>query len=162
MDAADPAGDEDADAGGVREQHRRRHRRAAVRAARHRVRQVAPRHLADRAGVAELREALELVVAEPADADAVEHGDRARQRARVAHDRLDGARHLEVFRVRHAVRDDGRLERDDRAVVGDGVADVGADAEVGEIGCGGESEEGEHFEADFARPIVFTARRRVA
>ena len=63
----------------------------------HRVRQVAPRHLADRAGVAELREALELVVAEPADADAVEHGDRARQRARVAHDRLDGARHLEVF-----------------------------------------------------------------
>jgi hypothetical protein len=32
----------------------------------------------------------------------------------VAHDRLDGVRHLDVLRIGHSVANDGRLERDDR------------------------------------------------
>ena len=85
----------------------------------------------------------------PMHADAVKHGDRRRRRARSARP-PPPLSPSEVLWVWHAVRDDGRLERDDRTVVGDGVADVGADAEVGEVGRGGEGEQGEHF----ARPIL--------
>jgi hypothetical protein len=84
---------------------------APSRRLRQHIGQVAP---ADLHGVGRGAQQFQLVVRQ-ADADlAADDGDGGRHGAGVADQLFDFARHLHVLRIRHAVRDDGRLERDDR------------------------------------------------
>ena len=65
------------------------------------------------------RDALEGRLVQPDPHLAVEHGDRGRDRAAGAHRLLDLAGHAHVLGPRQAVGDDRRLQRDDRAPIGD-------------------------------------------
>ena len=124
--AAEPAGHEHADAGEGGEPHRRGDGRRAVQPARHDVGQVAERDLDDRLVGGEQ---LEVVGGQADGRSAVEHRDRRRHRATVADDALDGAGHLDVLRVGHAVADDRALQRDDRLPGREGVADLVGDGQ---------------------------------
>ena len=66
----------------------------------------------------------EVVGGQPDGGPAVEHRDRGRHRAAVADDALDGARHLHVLGVGHAVADDRALQRHDRLLRRERVADL--------------------------------------
>ena len=126
MDAADSAGAQEADPGCAAGGERAADGRRADGALDDRSREVAR---ADLARVC--REPLELGVRE-ADAErAVEHADRRRQGARVA----DGPRGLEPdghsLACREAVRDERRLERDDRRAASKCVRDLGRDPDHG-------------------------------
>ena len=76
-------------------------------------------------------EARELVLGQP-DADlAVEHADRRRHRAAVAHRLLGGEPDLDALAGREAVGDERRLERDDAAALAQRLLDLVGDADHG-------------------------------
>ena len=102
--------------------------RLARESFRDREREVGSRELAR---VRDLREALELGVIEAAADEAVEDGARRRDGPLGTDERLDVARHPEIVRVRHAVREDRRLERDDRAPLAEGGRDLGCELDLG-------------------------------
>lgn len=129
--AADAARREDLDAREVRRHgragdRRRADERAVVGAPARDVREVPAAALDRGAPVAGDGDALELGVAQAHAQFPVEHGDRRRHGAARAHARLDGARHLEVPRIGHAVGDDRRLEGDDGAAPVQRGAHLGA------------------------------------
>ena len=110
--AADPARAQEADPRGAHDGERPADGRRADGALHDAGREVAR---ADLAGVR--AEPAELVLGE-ADADlAVEHADRRGHRARLAHAALALEPDGDAFAGREPVRDERRLERDDRAVV---------------------------------------------
>ena len=110
VNAAEPAGRHDRDAGGAADGERSADGRRADRALHRRRGEVARPDLARRRV-----EARELVLGQP-DADlAVEHADRRRHRARRAHAPLGLEPDGDAFAGREAVRDERRLERDDGA-----------------------------------------------
>ena len=121
MHAADAAGGEDLDAGEVGDVHGRCDRRARSAVARRDRGEVAARGLDHAAR--QPRQPLDLV-ARQADLEApVEHGDRRRRGALVAHGVLEHQGRLEIGRKRHPMGDDRRLERDDRFVTGQRLGD---------------------------------------
>ncbi len=67
---------------------------------------------------------------------AVHDGDRRRHGARFADNRLDAAGHVEILRIRHAVRNDGRLERHHGLPGCERVGDFRLDGEKGNEGHG--------------------------
>ena len=75
------------------------------------------------------REALELLRAEPDHEAAVEDADRGGHGARRANGRLAREADLDAVRRREAVRDEGRLQRDDGLPVGERRPDLVADAD---------------------------------
>ena len=123
MDAADAAGGEHADPRERRADHRGGDGRRTGGAGRERKRQIGAAHLAH---VVQIGERANGISFEP-DADpAVDDCDRGRLGAVFAHDRLDRERRFDILRIRHAVRDDRRFERDDGAAAGDAAAIRGA------------------------------------
>ena len=140
MHAADAAGDDDGDARLVRGQHRAAHRGAAVRVARHRVRQVAtpgvPRHLAPR----HLREALGILNCQADAGHAVEDCDGGGRRAAGPGDLLHFAGNPQIVWVRHPVRDDGRLEGHDGPALSERTLHLRVDAKLGPAGKGQEQQ----------------------
>ena len=129
MDAADAAGREHPDPGRGRGDHRGRHRRRRPAALGQRDREARAGGLAHRAGRGR-RQRLEGRRVQPDEQSAVadRHG-RRHGAGRLAHGRLRGRRDLEVLRVRQAVADQRRLERDDRPALGQRRGDLGRDDE---------------------------------
>src|SRR5919108_4771569 len=124
MDTADAAGAHEADPGRAAGSERAAHGRRADDALRGCCGQVARPDLAR-----VRREASELVLVEP-DADgAVEHADRRRHGAGLSDAPLALAPDADAFSGREAVRDERRLERDDRAPSVDRVRHLGGDAQ---------------------------------
>src|SRR5580704_1439925 len=125
MNAADAAGREDPDAGMRRDHGRRAHRRRRRTAPREMDRQIG------RAGLREIfaaaRDSLERGIVEPDVGSAVEHGDRRRNGPAGAHGGFELACDGEIIWPRQAVRDDRRLERDDRR---GGIGDFGVAHEI--------------------------------
>src|SRR5215210_8386024 len=119
MDTADPPGAHEPDPGVATDGERSAHGRRPGRPARDARSKVARADLA-RVG----REALELLAAQP-DADLpVEDADRRRDRPGGTHDALALASDRDSFTRRESMRDDRRLERDDRARVANFVGDA--------------------------------------
>ena len=110
---ADAPGGEDADAGGVGQRHRRRNRRPAGPAQSSCCRQIPPVQLPHLGVAAYLLQRRRF---EPDDEAAVDDGDGCRCGAGVADDALQFDGGLEVEGPRQAVREDGRLESDHRAM----------------------------------------------
>ena len=125
MHAADPARREHPDPRRVRRDHRGRDRRGRPAALAERDRHRRPRRLAHgarRRG----RERLERLRIQPHEQPPVPDRDRRRHGAvRLAHGRLRRERDLEILRVRQAVADERRLERDHRPAVREGRGDLG-------------------------------------
>ena len=116
VDAADAAGREDPDAGGLGRDHRRRDRRRGPAALGQRDGQARPGGLADRAGRGG-RERLQGRLVQADEDAAVMDRDRRRDRATLADRRLRRARDLDVLRIRQAVADQGGFEGDDGRAV---------------------------------------------
>ena len=123
MDAADPAGREDRDPGGVGRDHRGRDGRRRPAAVGQRGGEARPRRLADRAR-RRRGQRLEgrLVQADQQPPAVDRHG--GRDRAARPDRRFRGAGDLEVLGVRQAVADQGGLEGDDRPALGQGRRDL--------------------------------------
>ena len=121
VNAADPSGGEHADAGLRGEQRGGGDGRAAGRALRHRHRQVSGAEL-QRAR--RRRQLLELVGLEADVRDTVEHRDRRGHGAVLGDRPLELERRPDVLGARQAVRDDRRLERDDRLAVAERAGDA--------------------------------------
>jgi hypothetical protein len=125
MDAADPAGREDADAGRRRGDHRCRDGRGRPAVGRERRRQVRPGGLHDRAG-GRLRERFEVGLAKPDVDPAGADRDRRGRRPGLDHRGLGRAGDLEILGIRQAVADQRRLEGDDRPAVAKSGRDAGS------------------------------------
>jgi hypothetical protein len=123
---AEPAGGEHGDPGLRGEVRGGGDGRRAGGAARHRDREVAGAALGD---VVAGGDRLERGGVEADAHDAVEQRDRGRHRARLAHLRLDLARDLRVAGAWQPVRDQRRLERDDRPTAGQRIRDLWGDDE---------------------------------
>ena len=127
MDAADAARREDADPGRRGGDHRGRHRRRRPAALGQRHREARPGGLADRAGRGR-RERLERRRIQPDEEPPVVDRDGRRDGAIGLADGGLGCRgDLEVLRVRQAVADERRFERDDRPALGQRGGDLGRD-----------------------------------
>ncbi len=124
MNAAEPACSQEADADGVGDRQRAAHRRRADRALHGARSEVARPQLARVRG-----EPLELLGSQPDDDAAVEDADRRRGRSRVAHRGFAREAHLDARGRGEPVRDERRLERDDRPLLGEGGLDLVADAD---------------------------------
>ncbi len=119
MDAAEPAGAHEADSGRAADCERAADRRRAGRALHGAGGEVA------RADLARVRaEAPELGLREPDAQLAVEDADRRGHRARLAGPALALEPDRHALRRGEAVRDQGRLERDDRAPLGERLGDL--------------------------------------
>jgi hypothetical protein len=119
--AAEPAGREHPDTGGVGECGGRRHRRGAVAAQADRGAEVAGRQLREPARA----HAVQVGRGEPDPCDAVEDGDRGGHGAVGADGRLELVRRGPVLRRGQAVGEQRAFQRDHRAARGDGVGDLG-------------------------------------
>ncbi len=129
MHPADPAGGEDPDPGGMRGDHRRRHGGGRPPAHGERHGEARPRGLADRPR-RRRRQGFEIDRFEAHQQPAVTDGDRGRHGPRRTHRGLGCPGHLEILRIRQAVRDQGRLEGDHRMPGGNGLADFPEELEA--------------------------------
>ena len=124
MDAAEAAGAHEADPDGAAGGQRPADRRRADGSLHDRGGEVARADLARVGG-----EAAELVLREPDAEQPVEDADRGRHGAGVADAPLALEPDLDALARRKAVRDERRLERDDRSPIGQRVADLVRDSD---------------------------------
>ena len=114
MHSADPSGREDLYSRTMRKECRRRDRGRTIQPSRCRDREVASRDLSD---VVAGRKLLDLVTAQPDATLAAKNRYRRGDRSNAENDPFEFQRGLEVVRVRQAMSDDRRLERDKGKVV---------------------------------------------
>ena len=118
MDAADPAGREDGDPGGVGRDHRRRDRRRGPAAGGEGRRQARSSRLPNRARRGG-RQCLERAGVKPDQDSAFVDGNRGWHGSGRTHSGLRGCGDLEVLRIGQTMADQGRFEGDDRSARGE-------------------------------------------
>ncbi len=128
MHAAYAAGREYTDAGHRRDNHRCGHRRCAVRATADHERKVAAAGLGH--GLALLAEVADFGSGQARFQSTAENRDRRGNGAAFPDGAFGPKRSLDVLRLRHAMADDRRFERDDGFAVSQCVGDLFCDVEV--------------------------------
>ena len=106
-------------------------------------------------------EALQLAVTQSNFDGALDHRDRRRNSAFGAHDRLDSPGRLDVLRIGHSVRDDGRFQRNDRAPGGKRLAHLRADIDHCQFGLPVHRRNAGHSSPRFARLRISAAVPKV-